>query len=117
MEHDVIVEIYDSWYNFFGETRGLLKSLPANKIRNDKDTKELIELSTKILNEGLRPHLTRWQAIFRKWYNSQLNNDQKTPQQIQREFPHYQDLITDIMSINSHLIAYKEAIRKLAFGR
>lgn len=116
LEYDVIVEIYDSWYKFFGETRELLKNLPATKIRNDKDTKELIELSTKILNEGLRPHLTRWQAIFRKWYNNQLKDNTKTPQQIQREFPGYQELTANMIDINSHLIVYKEAIRKLAFG-
>lgn len=116
LQYDVIVEIYDSWYKFFGETRELLKNLPATKIRNDKDTKELIELSTKILNEGLRPHLTRWQAIFRKWYNNQLKDDTKTPQQIQREFPDYQELTGNMIDINSHLIVYKEAIRKLAFG-
>ncbi len=88
-ENDVIVEVYKSWYQFFGITRELIKGLPATKIRGDKSTKELIELSTKILNEGLRPHLTIWQAKFHKWYDYEVlkdDNSDLTPQMIQQKY-------------------------------
>lgn len=118
-EHDVISEIYNSWYHFFGVTRELIKSLPATKIRFDKDSKELVEISTKILNEGLRPHLTEWQAKYYKWYNNAVNLEMykdKSPQFIQKDFPDYDLLISDMTRINNNLINYKGIIYKLAFG-
>lgn len=118
-EEDVIVEIYKSWYQFFGITRELIKGLPATKIRNDKSTKELIELSTKILNEGLRPHLTSWQAKFHKWYDmatADNNNKNLTPQQVQQNYDEYEALKDDMKRINNHLINYKNSVYKLAFG-
>lgn len=118
-EKDVIVEIYKSWYQFFGITRELIKGLPATKIRNDKSSKELIELSTKILNEGLRPHLTSWQAKFHKWYDTAILKDENkdfTPQQIQKNYEEYEALKNDMSRINSNLINYKNSVYKLAFG-
>lgn len=118
-ENDVIVEVYKSWYEFFGLTRELIKGLPATKIRNDKHSIELIELSTKILNEGLRPHLTLWQAKFHRWYDSSLldtNYKTLTPQQLQKEFSEYELLKNDMARINLNLIYYKNSVHKLAFG-
>ena len=118
-ENDVIVEIYKSWYEFFGITRELIKGLPATKLRGDKSTRELIELSTKILNEGLRPHLTTWQAKFHKWYDYEIlkdENSQLTPQEIQQKYNSYIHLKADIENINSNLINYKNCVYKIAFG-
>lgn len=118
-DNDVIVEVYKSWYDFFGLTRDLIKGIPAIKLRNDKHSKELIKLSTKILNEGLRPHLTKWQAKFHRWYDSALSNEMyKTlsPQKLQQEFPEYGELKRDMTRINLNLINYKNSVYKLAFG-
>lgn len=118
-ENDVIIEIYKSWYQFFGITRDLIKGLPATKIRSDKHSKELIELSTKILNEGLRPHLTLWQANFQRWYALALTDESYkalTPQKLQQEFDGYEELKRDMTRINLNLINYKNSVYKLAFG-
>jgi len=119
-EHDVIYEVYNSWYQFFGVSRELIKNLPAIKIRNDKGTKELIKISTRILNEGLRPHLTQWQARYRRWYERAIKDDannNKSPQQVQSEYPDLDLLKTDMERINRNLIAYKSKIYELAFGK
>ena len=80
-ENDVIVEVYDSWYSFFGIARGLLKDIPVEKLNSSK---QLISVTDRVLNKCLRPHLTKWQARFRKWYNLQLDsNSDLTPQEIQ----------------------------------
>lgn len=39
VEHDVISEVYDSWYSFFGVTRELIKSIPISKVRGDSTGK------------------------------------------------------------------------------
>lgn len=111
-ENDVIKEVYDSWYKFFETTRELLKEIPANRIMYSGD---LIELTEKVLNIGLRPHLTRWQAKYRKWYDEALKNNSASPQEIQKEYPEYSMLIDDLLETNERMIEYKKLMKKIAF--
>lgn len=111
-ENDVIKEVYDSWYKFFGITRELLKDIPANRIPYSGN---LIELTEKVLNIGLRPHLTRWQAKYRKWYEEELKNNSGTPQEIQKEYPEYAALIEDLQETNEKMIEYKKLMKRIAF--
>lgn len=115
LEDDVIDEIYDSWYEFFSVTRELVKDVPVIKVRNDS-TRKIIRLSIEVLNEGLRPHLTKWQARFRRWYAFQLDKDKEAalhPQEIQKQFPSYDELVTDMLAINARLIAYRAKMYEL----
>lgn len=111
-ENDVIKEVYDSWYKFFETTRELLKDIPANRISSSGD---LIDLTEKILNAGLRPHLTKWQAKYRKWYDEKLQGDVRTPQEIQKEYPEYSELVEDLLRTNEKMIEYKKLMKKIAF--
>ncbi|MCX7146389.1 MAG: hypothetical protein NT042_09345 [Sulfuritalea sp.] len=108
-DHDVIVEIYDSWFHFFGIARELIKSIPVSKVRNNASTKELVLVSVYILNEELRPHLTRWQAQYRRWWDTALAdsaNKELTPQQLQRKYPKHDELVADLKAVNNKLVIY-----------
>lgn len=122
--HDVIAEIYDSWYAFFTIARELIKDIPAQKAKN-KDTKELILLSSNILNQAVRPHLTKWQARFRAWYDRKIqsiNAYEISPQELQRKFKCsdsedcYKLLIKDMIEVNKKLIYYKKVLEIIVFG-
>jgi hypothetical protein len=115
-EKDVIVEVYDSWYSFFGIARDLIKSIPITKVLGNASTNELVRVSVEVLNLGLRPHLTSWQAKFRKWYENEISkpeNAQLSPQEIQRKYPQYTDLVEDLIKINRQLVLYKEKLATL----
>ena len=121
-EDDVIAEVYDSWYSFFGVTRELIKQIPVHKL-NRESTMTIIGLSVDVLNQGLRPHLTKWQARFRFWYerelrtyNSRQNQDPLDPQTIQARFPHYKELKADLQRVNTSLIAYREKLSELVLN-
>ena len=115
-EHDVISEVYDSWYSFFGVTRDLIKEVPAHKLKS-KGTRAIVRTSVQVLNEGLRPHLTQWQARFRRWLEATLKEDDfREPQLVQQEFPKYGDLVKDMLEINAKLIEYRKAMYELATG-
>ena len=114
-EDDVIAEIYDSWYNFFAVTRELIKDVPVSKFRR-KDTEKIIKLSIDVLNTGIRPHLTKWQARFRRWYQRSLEQDEYAevpPQDIQKNFPDYEELRTDLEQVNQRLMRYREKMYEL----
>ena len=115
-ENDVIVEVYDSWYEYFRVARELIKDLPIEKI---ECASELIELATKVLNQGLRPHLTKWQARYRKWYESSVEeSDAKlSPQDIQKQYPYYDELLSDLIETSKRMIAYKELMYQIAFHK
>lgn len=115
-EHDVISEVYDSWYSFFGVTRDLIKEVPAHKLKS-KGTRAIVRASVQVLNEGLRPHLTQWQARYRRWHEATLKDDDiRDPQSVQQEFPKYDDLVGDLLAINAKLILYRKAMYELATG-
>ena len=65
------------------------------------------------MNIGMRPHLTKWQAKFRKWYTLELEkeeNNKLTPQELQRKYPEYDQLISDLKSSQDQIL---ELIDKL----
>lgn len=118
-KNDVINEIYDSWYSLFQITRNEIKNLSGGTLQNYKKAEELIIMATDILNKGLRPHLTQYQAKFRKWYNEELenpNNKGKSPQEIQRNFLEYSELIESMTKVNKLLIEYAEQLNKFIIG-
>lgn len=113
-KHDVIVDIYDSWYHFFGISRELVKSIPVTKVRR-ADTLKVVELSMQVLNEGLRPHLTRWQSRFRHWLKAaQEKQPDVSLQELQSQFPDYEELISDMMSVSQRMQVYRAEMYRLA---
>lgn len=113
-ESDVITEVYDSWYKCFSITRELLKEIPMNRLNSSL---QLIELIVDILNKGLRPHLTRFQADFRRWYTLEKTKQPNiSPQELQRMYQNYEELVKDLKNANHHMIEYKNLLRKIAFA-
>ncbi len=116
-ENDVIVEVYDSWYKIFTEIRLLIRSIPAEQLRSSEDSRKLVGLLVTVLNEGLRPHLTKWQARFRIWYDREFMNEEvKFPQDIQKLYPQYQELEADLIKANQLMIEFANELKKLAQG-
>ena len=116
-ENDVIEEVYNSWYKLFGIIRDEIKTVPGSYLKSHNPTIALIGLTTKILNEGLRPHLTEHQAKFRKWYEQEKEKDEDiSPQELQRRYPDYDNLISSMKQVNQTLIQYANELNKLIRG-
>jgi len=118
-DHDVIVEVYNSWYQVFGVLRDLCKTVPPECLKDDVDAKKLVDLLLASLNKGLRPHLTRWQAKFRRWYAAAIekpDNVQRAPQEVQRDFPEYKQLVDDLRAVNREFVEFGQSLLKLAEG-
>lgn len=110
-DYDVISEVYASWYNSFQIIRSLLEEVPADRISSAKG---LIEVTTKVLNNGLRPHLTKWQAKYLRWYDHALeNNKSLSPQELQKQFPEYDVLVNDLKRTNAIMMKYANELKRL----
>jgi hypothetical protein len=119
-DNDVIVEVYNSWYSAFGILRELAKNIPAHKLRNDKNSKELVDVMITVLNKGLRPHLTKWQARFRRWYQQEKEaqeNVNLSPQEIQKKYAEYRELVKDMKTVNQIMLKYAEWLEKIFKGK
>ena len=113
-DSDVIVDVYDSLYELFPIVRDLLSKLPLKEI---KRTEGVADLLIRVQNFGLRPHLTKWQARFRKWWNHTSNlqaNIKRSPQELQKTFPQYHELIEDIERMNVQLSSYADSLLLIA---
>ena len=111
----MLIELYKSWYTHFCYVREQLKQIPFSEwevgnTRNIKD--ELMQ----IMNEGMRPHLTTWSARFRYWYECQSEDSKAQPQELQKRFPQYTELVCDLEKASSDLLARSEKLLTLATG-
>jgi hypothetical protein len=116
---DVIVEVYNSWYSLFQVTRDELKGLSGEMLLRNNDSQQLVNLLSDILNKGLRPHLTEYQAKFRKWYNFELTKDENkdlSPQEIQSKYSEYPTLTTTMIEVNDLLIDYARQLQQIIKG-
>ena len=114
---DVLTEIYDSWYALFGEIRRLTRELDADGIARNADLRQLHDLLVAVLNQGLRPHLTRWHARFRRWYTAEADGrPEASPQEIQRAYPEYDELVASLRMANQLLIELAAELKKLGHG-
>lgn len=117
-EHDVIAEVYDSWYQLFAEVRSLIKAVPVEKLRTNDDARALVDALLKLLNDVLRPHLTQHQARFRSWWKG--NSDKladKAPQDLQKEYPDYDELTKSLKETNAICVALATALQRIAQGK
>lgn len=114
-QNDVISQVYDSWYKLFDITRKELKTYTGDIILSE-ESDEVTKLLTDILNKGLRPHLTKHQAKFRRWLDNELEKEEnktKNPQDIQKEYFEYDDLVTSLKEVNTSLRDYSNQLKNV----
>ncbi|OIP01157.1 MAG: hypothetical protein AUJ98_05410 [Bacteroidetes bacterium CG2_30_33_31] len=116
VDKDVLVEVYNSWYSMFKTIREEIKNLPGDYLVDNESTKKLVDLTIEILNDGLRAHLTTYQAEFRKWYDKELKKEidsDISPQEIQKRYSKFKELTASMIEVNKTLEAYCDQLKKL----
>lgn len=114
---DVISEVYDSLSTVFGVTRELLLELPPHEFERETGIAVLL---LRVMNDGLRPHLTQWQAEFRRWWEDALKsqaNQGKSPQEVQRQFVRYAELVSHLIQANTELSKLSDELLAIARSR
>jgi hypothetical protein len=106
-DNDTIIRLYKSWYSAFSLIREYIKDIGQEKIDSD-----LRKISLSILNETLRPHLTKYHYRFESWFNNHYTND-KDPQDVQKQYPLYEELVHDVRRVNSECKKYLELLQRI----
>lgn len=116
-ENDSILDVYNSWYQLFGEIRKICRRINPDDLTSDREMCDLIDALFLVLNDGLRPHLTKWQARFRTWHAiAVLKSPGIEPQILQRQFPSWTELLADLQRTVVALSQSAESLRRLAYG-
>ncbi|MBI2815079.1 MAG: hypothetical protein HYX71_12440 [Opitutae bacterium] len=116
LRHDLVADLYDSWYAFFKLARELVKTIPLHRDPASEEMRQLVKLSRAILNEGLRPHLEQWQARFRVWLAAGGNRALAPglpPQEMQSQFPEWTALSRDLLAANQRLGGYLTSLEAM----
>ena len=117
-DRDVVVQVFDSWRSLFQELRVLMKKVDVTRHRDDQETQQVIDALIDTLNQCMRPTLTTWQAAFRCWYEQETaRRPGIPPQEIQREYPKWEQLVTDVKKANATMRAVAADMRALALGK
>ena len=115
--NDIINDVYSSWYEMFKLTREYLLEFSAKDLESNENAQEIVQLSIDVLNKGLRPHLTEWQGKYKKWYEKAVEEEENktlTPQEIQKKYPEYNELIKSMKEVNTELIKYSDELKKFS---
>ncbi|MGH1334820.1 MAG: hypothetical protein ACRBFS_01735 [Aureispira sp.] len=113
-EHDIIWDVYDSFYILFKGIREELKNIPGEYLNDYSSSRELLELGITILNNGLRPHLTKHQARYRTWHRIQEKKyPELPPQELQQKYPDYQALVEDLQAANRQMMQWTTTLEQL----
>jgi len=118
-DKDIIVEVYNSWYILFKTTRDEIKAITGELLEHPK-SESLISMATDVLNKGLRPHLTTYQDRFRRWYDTELRKEtnlDSSPQEIQRKFSDYDELVASMKEVNDLLAEYANQLKCFIYGK
>lgn len=116
LRHDLVADLYDSWYAFFKLARELIKAIPLHRNPASHEMRRLVELSRAVLNEGMRPHLEQWQARFRVWLAAGGNRALApglAPQEMQSQFPEWTALSRDLLAANQRLGGYLTSLEAM----
>jgi len=102
-KNDVIAEVYASLHQIFPVARDLLMGLPLSEIEK---TPGIADLVFRVQNDGIRPHLTKWQADFLNWWGEAKKesvNRNRSLQSIQKDYPKYTELVAELIKMNVEL--------------
>ena len=108
-ENDVLYEVYLSWFKAFQIIREQIGNIPYDDVNL---TTGISGLNILVLNGKLREHLTKHSARFRKWYEIELKDSPLTPQEIQKHYPQYDDIIKEVKELNGGLADYANQLRR-----
>ena len=104
LEDGSLRDALTSLYSLFGATRDLLKNMPPSK-PTSKITVEM--LAIKMLNEELRPFLSKWHIQLKKFESA-------NPTAPESEWPQNVDCRKELEILRKRLIKYTTAFGELA---
>ena len=112
-DYDSFTVVNQSLYTVFGIIRDQIGNIPIERIRREKSD-ELVKFYTGILNEGIRPYLSKWHMPISKWVETQkAKHPESTIYELEKTFPRRTEILQDIKNMNDRMKKNSEALLKI----
>lgn len=108
-QYGSVREALNSIYALFGETRDILREF-GPRIAHGRNS--LAHLALGVLNNGLRPFLTKWHSELRI-YEAELSA-QNQPAQHERNWPMLGEFSSELGELRKNLEAYRKELLTIA---
>jgi hypothetical protein len=116
-DYDSALYVHQSLYKVFDFIRDEIGNIPVEKIQRDK-TDDTVKFYMSILNDGLRPHLSKWHIPLQKWVdNEQKKHPDLSVIEIEKTFPQRKELLESLRSMNARMKAYADKLLLIAKSR
>nr|WP_320013494.1 hypothetical protein [uncultured Desulfobacter sp.] len=96
-EGELYIESLSSFYNFFQQSRGIMRKFPVGKIETTQHD-HLGVIISKMMSGVMRPFLEKWQVKYRYWWENQ-SNPRISPIERQEAFPEIEEFLQDWSSV------------------
>lgn len=115
--YDSALLVHQSLYKLFDLVRDEVSNIPVERVQRDKSD-QTVQFYLSILNDGLRPHLSKWHVPLAKF----VENEQKThPSQsileIEKRFPERAELISSLKDMNTRMQGYSNQLLEIVKAR
>ncbi len=112
---DSLLHINKSLYELFSFIRDKILSLPLKTVTRDKNG-NLVEFYLAILNDGIRPFLTKWH-ISVSHFHEKMKDSGKSAIEIDKEFLEKNpSILGDVKSLNQRMKKFASVLHRIAKG-
>ena len=109
-EYDSLTISHNSLHKVFDLIRSEISTIPIKRVRNDKsDT--MVKFYVSILNDGIRPYLSKWHIPLRTWIeNEKIKDPSKSIIEIERAYPKYDEAVKDFKRMNENMQRFSQQL-------
>lgn len=112
-DYDSALNVHQSLYKMFEIIRDEVANIPLEKIQRD-DSDDTVKFYLAIMNDGLRPHLSKWHIPLSKWVeNEQKNHPERSILEIERQFPQRKELLDSLKAMNERMQVYSTKLLEI----
>lgn len=102
-DYDSFFLVNESLHALFLLIRDQLGEIPVERLRRDRKD-ELVTFYTSILNEGIRPYLSKWHMPISKWIETEKKrHPDATYYELEQTFPKRKEILADIRAMNARM--------------
>lgn len=113
-EYDSFLHTNKSLHTLFGIIRDELANIPVDRIKDEDNT--LVNFYHSILNEGIRPYLSKWHIPVSHFVEKQNASSIESILEVEKKFPKRKEILEDIKAMNLRMKSYSSELMKIIKG-
>ncbi len=116
-ENDSALKVHESLYGLFQLIREEIGNIPIERVAKDR-ADDNVKFYLAILNDGLRPHLSKWHVPLSKWVeNEQKKHPEQSIVEIEKRFPQRKELLESFRAMNGRMKDYADKLLRIVKTR